>query len=735
MAKLKGITLEINGETTGLDKALQGVNKESNKLQSELRQVERLLKLDPGNTELVAQKQRILAQQVDTTKDKLEQLKQAQEQVNRQFANGEISEQQYREFQREIIATEQRLNTLEQQVRENSNSFKNLGESLGKTGEKMKSVGSNLALTVTAPIVGLGVAATKAGMDFEAGMDKVSALSGATGDDLKMLEDVAKEMGSTTKYSATEASDALSFMALAGWDAEQMAVGLEPTLKLAGAAGMELAETADIVTDTLSMFGMEASEAAKMTDILAYTQANSNTDVLQLGEALKYCGAGANAMGYDLEDTAAILGAFADQGLKGSSAGTTLNSMFSDMKKKAKDGAIAIGESKVAIVDAQGNYRDFNDILTDVVGATEGMTVAERDMALASVWGTEALKGVNMALQAGVPSINEFEQGIRGADGTATALYDTMNDNLKGSISGLMSAIEGLAIQLFQRMEPALQKMVDGCQKVVEWFSNMSPATQTLVLVIGALVAAIGPLLIVFGVIATSISAIIAVLPVLGAAFAALTGPIGIAIAAITAAIAIGVAIMKNWDEIKAKCLEVFNSVKAAIKSTWDSVVKNTKAFISTMLSSMGTFLNNLVTSIRNFVPNMLQVGKDLFNGMWDGMKAIWDNLSSWVSEKSSWLLDKLMFWRDSQREMNSGGSDGSHRTGLRSVPFDGYRAILHKGERVLTEAENYRYTEGMATNRSGSITVNQAIYSPTENPAEQQRRAAREFKRLALGV
>lgn len=176
-----------------------------------------------------------------------------------------------------------------------------------------------------------------------------------------------------------------------------MASGLEPSLKLAGAAGMDLALTTDIVTDTMSMFGMKANEATKMTDMLAYAQANSNTDVQQLGEALKYCGASANAMGYDLADTTALLGTFADQGLKGSSAGTTLNAMFRDMKKNSEDGAIAIGKKNVAIVDANGNYRDMTDILADVEIATEGMTQAERDMALSSIWGTEALKGVNMA--------------------------------------------------------------------------------------------------------------------------------------------------------------------------------------------------------------------------------------------------------------------------------------------------------------------------------------------------
>ena len=208
------------------------------------------------------------------------------------------------------------LNQVNNSTGTTTEKFKNLGNGI-------KGVGSTLTLA-TAPLTAFGAGAIKTASDFQAGMSKVQALSNASADDMKKLEKVARDVGATTKYSATEAAEGLSYMALAGWDADQMAAGLEPALKLAGAAGMDLGLTCDIVTDTMSMFGMKADEAAKMTDILAYAQANSNTSVQQLGEALKYCGASSNAMGYDLADTAGILGKFADQGLKGSAAGEEL---------------------------------------------------------------------------------------------------------------------------------------------------------------------------------------------------------------------------------------------------------------------------------------------------------------------------------------------------------------------------------------------------------------------------
>lgn len=514
-----------------------------------------------------------------------------------------------------------------------ANSSNNAGTRFEALGSSLKTVGSTITTAVSLPLLALGAGAIKTASDFEAGMSKVSALSGATGDDLKMLEDKAREMGASTKYSATESAEALSYMALAGWDAEQMAAGLEPSLKLAGAAGMELSLATDIVTDTMSMFGMQASEATKMTDMLAYAQANSNTDVQQLGEALKYCGASANAMGYDLADTTALLGVFADQGLKGSSAGTTLNAMFRDMKKNAKDGAIAIGETNVSIVDANGNYRDMTDILADVEKATEGMTQAERDMALSSIWGTEALKGVNMAFEAGVPKIREFEEGIRNSDGAASEMYDTMQNNLQGAIDNMKSAFEGLLITIGQRLIPIFQNLVEGITNVFTWFNNLSPAIQNVIIGVGGFLAILGPLLLIVGNViifivklSTSISALVTFFSAGGAgagllsvAIGALSGPIGIAIGVITALIAVGVLLYNNWDTIKAKCSEVWNSIKETVTTVWNNIKTSTLEIwnnITSTLSSAWNTIKTVATTVWNTIKSVIQT-------VWNAIKSI----------------------------------------------------------------------------------------------------------------
>lgn len=394
-------------------------------------------------------------------------------------------------------------------------------EGLSKAGETLSNVGGKLTATVTAPIAAIGTASSVTAMNFEESMNKVQALSGATGKDLKMLEDKAKEMGSTTQFSAKESADALGYMALAGWDAQQMGAALEPVLMLAGSAQMDLAQASDIVTDTMSMFGMEAKDAAKASDIFAKAQATSNTDVTGLSEALKYCGAAANAMGYDLADTSAILGVFANAGLKGSTAGTTLNAMFRDMKAKAENGTIAIGKNKVAIADANGNYRDMTDILEDCIKATEGMTDVEADAALSAIFGTEALKGINIVREQGTDAIRDQEAKLRDCDGAAKEMNETMNAGTKGTLTAMKSALEGVAITIGEKLNPFIEKAANFISELCSWFQNLSPEMQTTIMVVAGLAAAIGPLLLVIGSLITFVANVSTAMTTLSTLFGA----------------------------------------------------------------------------------------------------------------------------------------------------------------------------------------------------------------------
>lgn len=331
--RIKGITIEIGGDTTKLQTALKGVNTEIRNTQSQLKDVNKLLKLDPGNTELIAQKHRLLGQAVDETKQKLETLKTAQQQADEALRNGSISKDQYDALQREIIETEQELRRLEEQANQSATAL----QKISATGEKLKTVGDNISgvgqklLPVTGAVAAAGVASVKTAADFEASMSKVSAVSGATGGDLEALTKKAREMGSKTKFSASEAAEAMNYMAMAGWKTEDMLGGIEGVMNLAAASGEDLATTSDIVTDALTAFGLTASDSGHFADVLAAASSNANTNVSMMGETFKYCAPIAGSLGFSVEDTAEAIGLMANAGIKSTQAGTSLRTIMTNL--------------------------------------------------------------------------------------------------------------------------------------------------------------------------------------------------------------------------------------------------------------------------------------------------------------------------------------------------------------------------------------------------------------------
>ena len=298
------------------------------------------------------------------------------------------------------------------------------------------------------------------GSKFEASMSKVEALSGATGAELEAMSQKAQELGSSTKFSASEVADGFSYMALAGWDAQQSVAAIDGIVNLAAASEMDLASASDMVTDYLSAFGMEASRAGEMADMMAYAQANSNTTTTQLGDAFGNCAANMNAAGQDMKTTTSFLQAFANQGVKGSEAGTKLSAIMRDITAKMKDGAIQIGDTSVAVVDSEGNFRDLTDIMMDVEAATDGMGTAERSAALSATFTSRSVSGLNMILAEGVGNIASYEAQLESCDGTAATMAGTMQNNLQGAITNMNSAAEGLGIALYNQVSGPLTDAV-----------------------------------------------------------------------------------------------------------------------------------------------------------------------------------------------------------------------------------------------------------------------------------
>lgn len=349
-----------------------------------------------------------------------------------------------------------------------SKGFQSGIDGIGSIAEKgLKATGAILAGTATA-IGAIGAASVKVGSDFEASMSKVAAISGATGDDLKALTDKAKEMGATTKFSASESADALQYMAMAGWKTEDMLNGLEGIMNLAAASGEDLATTSDIVTDALTAFGLSAEDSTHFADVLAQASSNANTNVGMMGETFKYVAPVAGALGYTAEDTALAIGLMANSGIKASQAGTSLRSIMSRMAKPTKEVQGAMDKLRVSLTDSNGNMKSLNEVMGDLRKGFAGLSEAEAAEMAAALGGQEAMSGLLAIVNASDDDFDKLSDAIYSCDGAAKRMADTMNDNMQGQITILKSGLEGLSISLYENMEAPLKEVVKEAQNMVQ---------------------------------------------------------------------------------------------------------------------------------------------------------------------------------------------------------------------------------------------------------------------------
>lgn len=664
--RIQGITVEIGGDTTKLQTALKGVNTEIRNTQSQLKDVDKLLKLDPGNTELLAQKHRLLGDAVKETKEKLETLKTAAEQAEQALKDGAITQDQYDGLQREIVETEQKLKSLEEQAKQSGTALQNIaakGEKLKTVGDNISNVGTKL-LPVTAGVVGLGTAAVKTAADFDSAMSKVAAVSGATGKDLDALRDKAREMGSKTKFSASEAAEAMNYMAMAGWKTEDMHSGIEGVMNLAAASGEDLATTSDIVTDALTAFGLSAKDSGHFADILAAASSNANTNVSMMGETFKYCAPIAGALGFSAEDTAEAIGLMANAGIKGSQAGTALRTIMNNLSGDVKICGSSIGEVTVATTNADGSMRDLSDILADCRTAFSGLSESEKAAAAESLVGKNAMSGFLALMNAGEADINKLSSAIDNCDGCAAGMAETMNDNLAGQLTILKSQLQELAISFGELLMPAIRTIVGWIQKFVDWLNSMDEGTRKVIVTIALVAAAIGPVLIIVGKVISAIGTIMTIIPKLAGVINAAKGviaafnavcaanPYVLIIAAIVALVAAFIYLWNNceefrqfwidlWESIKEIAIAVWEALKEFFTAAWEAIKttavtvwnairdfftelwEGIKNIFTTVVSAISTFLTTAWNTIKNTVTTVWNAIKTFFTTVWNGIKSI----------------------------------------------------------------------------------------------------------------
>lgn len=593
-------------------------------------------------------KQEYLTKQTETYSDKVKVLKMKIEELEkaeeRDGAAIEKTKTQLNNAQATLNKYEKELEEVNKDLKYNISSMKEFAGKLDDVGEKCTESGKKLTSTVTVGVTALGTAAVKTAADFDEAMSNVSAISGATGEDLDALKEKAREMGSKTKFSAKESADAMGYMAMAGWKTKDMVDGIEGVMSLAAASGEDLATTSDIVTDSLTGFGKGAEESGKLADIMAVASSNANTNVSMMGETFKYVASVAGGYGYSMEETAEMTALLANAGIKGSQAGTGLRAIMSRLATDAGASSKSLGalgtlteKLGVQFYNADGTMRPFRDVINDTRDAWGNLTQEEQANYSKKIAGLNAQSAWLALMQASEEDVNKLETALSNCDGTAGNMADTMNDNLAGQFTILKSQLEELAISFGEILMPVIRDIVSNIQGFVDKLNGMSESQRKVILVIAAVAAAIGPLLIGIGTLCSSISSIITIVSTLAPIIGGLSLKF-IAIPVIIAAvIAAGVWLYKNWDTVKEKASQlkdwvvgVFNSLKenvsAAIQAFADKFPA-AFAFISNVFAAWKGTISNYIEGIKQVFQGIIQFFKGVFTGNWkqalEGLKSI----------------------------------------------------------------------------------------------------------------
>ena len=727
--RIKGLKIVLGADTSELTKAIYSVNTEINKTVSNLRDVNKALKLDPGNVELLKDKQQALSDAITQSKEKL---KAEQDALDAMKAKGvDETSKEFQNLKTQIDIDTASLKDLENQMKSfgsvGAQQLKAVGSKMQEIGTKISDVGKGMTTAVTVPIVTGFTAAIKTAGEFDAQMSKVQAISGSNAEQMAALEEKARQMGATTKFSAKEAGEALEYMAMAGWKTDDMLGGLDGIMNLAAASGEELGTTSDIVTDALTAFGMKADEAGRFADILASASSNANTNVSMMGESFKYAAAPAGALGYSAEDVAVALGLMANSGIKADMAGTSLRNMFQRMAKPTKESSAAMERLGITLYDDEGRMYSFREIMDNLRKGFQEINIpldeynaqldsldaalasgeltqskyesaleelnlqafgaegAEKARAAAMLGGARAMSGLLAITNATEEDYLKLQQAVDGSsesfakladgsvvplsealqsgqeiietyNGAAEAMANTMEDNLQGDITKLISAAQELAISVGQILMPLATEIVAKIQSIVDYLNSLDEGTKQRIIKIAELVAAIGPIVLIIGKLVVAIGSVIsavgtiqtalaAIMPIITAigtfitgtiipAIAAIGAPVLAVVAAIAAVIAIIVLCIKHWDQIKEVASNVADTLarkweefKQKVNQVWNNVLQSIRNCVENIKNSVGNAFSNIVNSTVAKVVNLRNSAISVFDSLRSGISSVIRNI------------------------------------------------------------------------------------------------------------
>ncbi|MGX2944223.1 phage tail tape measure protein [Enterococcus alishanensis] len=524
-------------------------------------------------------------------------------------------------------------------------------------GSAMTSAGSTMTKGLTVPILGAGVAAVKIGGDFEEQMGRVKAISGATGDSFEDLRDQAIDLGAKTAFSAKESAAGMENLASAGFDAKEIMAAMPGLLDLAAVSGGDVALASENAATALRGFGLDAEQAGHVADVFARAAADTNAEVADMGEAMKYIAPVANAMGISLEEAAAAVGIMSDAGVKGSQAGTTLRGALARLAKPTKAMNEKMEELGISFYDGEGKMVSLQDQIGILQGAFEGLTDKQKNNALVTLYGQNSLSGMMALVEKGPGALGKLTDSLKNSDGAADEMARTMQDNMNSSIEQMLGAFESAAIVIQDILSPAIRKVADSIGGMVEKFVSAPESMQKLVLAIAAFVAAIGPVLLVVGSLITwfaklkvAVAFLSTSLPALGPIFTLLTGPIGIIIAAITALVAILVylyntnetvreVIQSVWQFILTTIQTVISAVSAFVMDIWGQLTEWWKANgeeIKQAASIVWQGISDVITAVMNILSPYIKTAWELIKAI---VSAVWDQIKIAVETTMNLIL------------------------------------------------------------------------------------------------
>lgn len=658
--RIKGITVAIGGDTTGLDKALRSVNSSIRTTQSSLRDVTRLLKLDPKNTTLLTQKQKLLKDAIGSTKEKLDSLKEAQTQAKDQLGSGTLGQDKYDALQREIVETEQKLKGLTKEY----NSFGSAsaqkvaaaGEKVKQVGEKISDAGTKMTVGFTAPVVAGATAAVNSYGNVDKQFNLVKQTMGDTANSASDFEGLWDQIGESAKasvYGMQDAADATLNFARQGFTAKQATDMLSPAMELAAGTGTDLSEVTSGLGNAMKMFGADSSEAASYSDVLAKAQAQANTNTSELFEAISVAGPICKTVGWDVKDLATITDVFGNAGISGSEGANALKTGLARLASPAKSGAQAMDElglstgQTYAIFNDDGTLKDMPTVLENLNSAFSGLTDQEKLEAASNIFGKNQMSKWLTLIQTSPKDVNSLRDALDEAGGSAGKMSDALMSGTGGTIEQLKSTFDVLTVTVGELLAPAFQKLFESLINIMNTIMKMDPATQQMVLTLVGIAAAVGPILIIIGKIATGVGALITLAPKIVSAVGMvktgmaalnatmLANPIGVVIAAIAALVAAFVILFKTNTKFRNTVISVWNAVKgtvvavaAQIKAQFTALA----AFLSkvwngikrTAVSIWNAIKNAIMTpvrAIRTFVTSSWNAIRSLTSRAWSGIK------------------------------------------------------------------------------------------------------------------